>query len=530
MAINVKQDSNSTGLRYCQETTIGVLPAAASQFWYPTEPNSYSNFGGQIKTLARNPINATRQNQRGVVVDLDAGGGFNSDVTMTNLMRLMQGFMFASIVEPYDSQKLNSAAVVDITATVTTNVYASAAFGHAGTVLVNSLLFASGFATGVNNGLKIVTAITADTSITCSAGGLATDTAAASNRLQLVGYQFASATLTMTQTGGARPVLSRASGVVDFTTLGILPGQWIYIGGDAANTSFVTAANNGYARVYAVTTTTITLDKTSALAVTDAGTGKTIQIFFGKSIKNATTAGAIVRRSFSLERDIGQLDTANANHQAEYINGAVPNQVTFTVKQADKLVADVDFVGTSYVTRDQTANLLSALAVLAGTAANAPGVITDGGAFNTSSDISRLRLSPYSATVSYPSALFAYVTDFTVVVNNNITPNKAVATLGAFEMSAGQFDVSGKITAYFTDPASVAAVQNNTDVSLDCVFAKANQGFMIDIPFLGLGDGRLSVQQNQPITLPLDLNAAKSTDFGYTLLLGYFPYLPTVAM
>ena len=57
---------------------------------------------------------------------------------------------------------------------------------------------------------------------------------------------------------------------------------------------------------------------------------------------------------------------------------------------------------------------------------------------------------------------------------------------------------------------------------------KKNSALLWDVPLLSLGDGRLSVEQDQPITIPLETNAAESK-FGNTLLFQYFMYLPDVA-
>ena len=57
---------------------------------------------------------------------------------------------------------------------------------------------------------------------------------------------------------------------------------------------------------------------------------------------------------------------------------------------------------------------------------------------------------------------------------------------------------------------------------------KKNNGLIWDIPLLSLGDGRLSVEQDKSITLPLETNAAESK-FGHTLLFQVFGYLPDAA-
>ena len=83
-----KIDSNITGLAFGEEASLGADPT----LWYNLEPDKYSDFGGEYKTVTRSPINASRQRLKGTLVDLDAKGGFTQDLTQNNMLRLLQGF------------------------------------------------------------------------------------------------------------------------------------------------------------------------------------------------------------------------------------------------------------------------------------------------------------------------------------------------------------------------------------------------------------------------------------------------------
>lgn len=576
-----KIDSNITGLRYARERCLGELPP--NPVWNALEPNSYSDFGSTITTIARNPINPSRQRRKGVVTDLEASGGFNQDVTFDNTNDLYQGFLFAdarerpttkSIVHgslavmgvvgasseyTFQNTKVATAAitaagtgyrvgdvlaVVGGTAARAARVYVAAANPATGAVTAvaldeagvysalpanpaatsggsgtgatlnltagtvqtfqaDDIVLATGFTTAANNGLKIVA--TAANNVLEVDEVLADEAAPPTNAsLQTVGHQFATAELSIVM-NGLLPQLTAAT--LDMTTFGLNPGDWIYVDG------FI--GNSGFARIGAVAEDYIQFDKTDWLPTAEAGTGKTVSLYFGTIIKNESDPALIKRTTYQLERTLGNdIDGV----MSEYLVGAVASEFTLNVPQADKVTADFTFMATDNEQRT------GAQGVKAGSRPALP--LSD--AYNTSSDFSRIKMASVNELDPAPKPLFAFATDLSVSINNNVSTNKAIGILGAIDTTTGTFEVGGSITAYFADVAAVQAVRNNADITLDFIIVKNNTGLLYDIPLLALGNGRLAVEQDQPITLPLDTSAAESK-FGHTLLVQFFPYLPNSA-
>lgn len=513
MATVNKIDSNITGLAYAEEAVLGSLPGEngnpGSPVWNRLNPNSYNDFGGEVITVAPNPINPSRQRRKGVTTDLNASGGINHNFTFSNLRDLMQGLMFADEREKgYEEPTAVTVGANDVYAVASTTGF-----------LVGSLIKGQGFTNAANNALNSVVAVVADTSVE-----VATLTAEASPptgaNIRVVGFEGASADLDVDNTGTLPAITST---VLDFTTLGLVPGQWIFVGGDTAGDQFANAANNGFKRIRTIAANRLTIDKSDAAMVTETGTGLTIRLFFGDVIRNETGA-LIKRRSYNIERTLGAPDSAlSAQIQSEVLIGAVPNEFTLNIPSADLLNADLTFVATDNAQRDGATGPKQ-------TSVQEPAVAKE---YNTSSDVTRIRLSTVSSVSAAPTALFAFITEGSISINNNVTPNKAVGVLGAFDVTAGTFTVSGSLTAYFADVAATQAVRNNSDVTLDIGFARDNQGVIFDLPLIALGDGRLSVEVDQPITLPLTTDAASGQDvdenLDHTMLITYFNYLPNAA-
>lgn len=486
--------SNGTGLAVAEEVigTPGALPG--TPVWIPLEPNSYGEFGGQTKLTPRKPITSTRQLKKGVVTDLDAAGSFTTDFVAESLTRILQGFMFA------DWRK--KANLTDTAVSATQYTVASGGGGF----LVNSLLFAENHAVAGNNGLKLVTASTA-TTVSCA--GLAVETPPANALITRVGHQAAAADLTIAVNSGI-PTLG--STTLNFTTLGLIPGEWLWIGGDTAPTQFATAANNGAYRIKTIAPNAIVFDRWPSTPAADAGTGKTIQLFFGHVLKNEASSALQKLRTYHLERQL-------TSSQFEYVKGAAPNTVQITMKKADKITMELSFVG---LTTERTA------VAKTGTRETLPSQV----AFNSSSSFTRLRFLDDTTGTS----LASYVDELKLTIDNGIDPVKAVAALGGIDINYGDFMVSGNISAFFSTTEAVDAVMNNDNCGLDFLLVERSGlqnlpvGWLFDIPLMALGDARLKVEKDKPIMLPVNYDAAAHDTLNHTLLVMDFSYLPVAAL
>lgn len=506
-----KIDSNVTGLRYAEEASIGVLPG--SPVWTPLEPNSYDDFGGETTLVARNPINPSRQRKKGVITDLDATGGFPTDLTQRNLQDLLQGFVFADFRRK--GEEVVTAVDVDTTNPDEYEVASTTGF------LVGSLIQGRNFTNAANNAVNEVTALVSDVSVEVADGQLVDEASPpATAQITVVGHVGAAGDIDV---DASLTLPAITSTTLDFTTLGLIPGEWIFIGGDVAAEAFTNAANNGPKRIRSIAANRIEFDKSDLAMITEASTTETIHLYFGRVLKNEL-GSLIKRRTYQFERELGAPESTQPTQiQAEYIEGAVPNVITLNIPTAAILTASLTFLGIDSSTIDGPTALKS------GTRPS----IEEADAFNTSSDFSRIKLAQVVAGNEAPDPLFAFAQEISITVDNTLSANKAVGTLGSFDVTAGTLTIGGSITAYFSDVAAVNAVRNNVDITLDAFIVKDNAGIVVDLPMIALGGGRPDVQQDQAITLPLEMNAATAANIDatldYTIMFVFFDYLPNAA-
>lgn len=511
MAAVSKIDGNAAELRIAEELT-GYGQLSGSEVWNRYKANSFPEFGGQNTLVARRPITADRQLEKGKITDHNAQGGFQSDLTQENFAKLAEGFFFAAF------RTKDELSIADVKQSGVEEDYEPASGGDA--YAAGDLLFAQGFDDSANNGLKEVTAagassIEVTTSLVAATGQ--------SGTIRRVGFKFATDDLDVDVSGDFATYTTTTK---DLTELGLIPGEWIFVGGDTFATQMDNTVNNGFKRVRSVSANALVVDKSSTTMVNETGNGDTVQVFFApRVVKNEDDSTLIVRKTYQAERQLGAPDdTQPSEIQAEYIAGLVPNTAQFNINTADKMTVDYSFIG------KDTSFIDGPTSLKAGTR---PTLIGED-AFNTSSDFTRMKVRKVDTANENPSDAVGFLQSLQFTINNNVSALKAIGQVGAFEAVTGAFEVSGSATGYFSDVQLLQDIKDNADFTLDAHAVKENQGISIDMPLIALGDGRPSVEQDAAVTVPLEIQAARGdkvdSALNHTLLMSFWDYLPNAAM
>lgn len=504
--------TNASSFRIALEEPgqIGTLPAAP--IWYILEPNNVPRGGAETTKVARRPISLSRQNKKGAVVDLDSAWEAELDLTREHLLYFLPYVMFANYVGPR----------YYVCTGVTATGYTVAANGD---LPANTLIVTSGFTNAANNSpetFKVLTSGSTATEIR-PVGGATVESIAGTpfpqNALvEVAGYRGAAGTLQINATGDLISVAG-----VDFTTLRLNVGQFIGIGGAAGSAfAFNTAAYRGIRRIRSITASTITFDKSTAYGgnspvswsgAADAGAGKTIDLYFGRWIRNVAVGHTdFITPSLQVETTLTDLASAG-NPMYQYAKGNLINELTLNFNGQDKATMTLGLIGTD-----------TEIPVVAGSrktnAANARRAVQTA-AYNTASDFSRLRLTEADETGGTTDFI-----DMNIGFGNNISPEKTLNTLGARHMNYGNYDVAGEANVILTEVSVMEAVRNNTTMSGEVGFNNVNGAFIIDLPSATFGNGVPEFTPDESVTLPLGIDAFEDDTFGYTQSVSCFPYLP----
>lgn len=494
-----KIDSSSVGLSIAKEQSINKLPS--DPIWQDLEPSEIGDVGGETTQTARSIIRPDRQFARGAITDLSASANFSQEISQNNTTDLMQGYLFADAREIFKTSPVNGGGVT-VKADADTFTLGDVDYDTTN-VLENSLILASDFKTNANNGLKVVGSVASGV---IGVTGVVAETIG-DGKLEVVGYRATNASINVT--GYVSLSFANAD------KLGISVGQWIFVGGD---TNKPTDNECFYARVGAIATDELTLDFTTVELSAESSIA-TLDVFFGTVVHNEDSIDLIKRTTYTIEERLGFEDEERTIPQASYVTGCVPSELTISLEQGALAKAEYSFTGCRFLTKKGT--------LLAGTHKDA----WNEKGYNNSNEVyyCGLTINPTSETETNPAPMFAYVSSASISINNNLTENKSVATLGAFDISSGKFEVKVSPEVYFTSVDSIEALKNNADCGFQVIVSRDNQGIVYDVPMIGLGSSIPSISDSDPIMMSLEGTGAKSK-FGYTFSFNNFAYLPDVAM
>lgn len=516
--------TNNISLAYTIETALGV----AGTVWFLLEPEAINSFGASISTVAREPISRNRQRRKGTTVDLDSGAEFDHDLTISAFLDFIEGFCFVTGVN-FDMD------IAALSAETTGDSYETAALTAAQADKLEfavgqyaTLIFGRGFTNAANNGLKQVDADIASSATAISVAENLVDEAAppATAQVELAGLRSLAAAADFTwdwDAGAKTGTLISAADITVFAQFGMTVGQKIHIGspdgsGGVTNAFENSSANDmfGEARIKSIDAVAgqIVCDKVDAALQFDDLTAPTtaVDVLFGKFVRNvSTTSAEFLERSFQFEIEDPGLDGGNS--EFEYSKGNFCNTAAFSLPLTDKAGIAFGFIGTD-----------TDSPVVAGSRKSGASAATDPletAAFNTTADIARLRIEDVDET--------GLTTDFkslTITLDNQVSPEKVLGTLGAKFINTGNFLVNIEAQLIFTEGLVINRIRDNTTVSMDFTIKNDDGAIAVDIPSMTLGGGDREYPVNESVLINLTGEAFQDPTLDTSIGFSIFPVLP----
>lgn len=492
------------------ETSPGVLPG--SPVWYLLEPTTVEEFGSEIGTVERRPISKNRQRAKGVVVDKDSSVAFEHDITIDIVQRFFEGFAFAQAA---NWNTVFLAAAVDLT---TNDGYVVPAATAAQAAKIQSagadtLIYATGYTNAGNNGLKVLTAdlATSGTKLICASQGLVAETPPTNARVEVAGIRPSAADLSIVVTSGVAVLTSAAD--INFTTLGLQVGQRVHVGGLLAANQFSAAV--GYGWITAITAATLTLNKLVGTFATDTGSGETVDLLFGRLVRNVPVdANADDLRyqasTFQFEGAYPNLGSGGAT-EYEYAPGSYCNEIAFNAPLTEKATITFSFI--SLNVEDITGTRK--------TGASTPILPLQNDAFSTATDFAALSVRDASN-----NELATCFKSFTLTLNNNVSAEKCLGTLGPTFINVGLFEVGLEAQLLFTTKEVPNAIRANSTLTFYAILHNDDGAVAIDIPSLTFGGGNKEYPVDQSILINVTGQAFADALTNTSVCISTFPVVP----
>lgn len=480
--------TNRTAIYYSLQPGFGQT---GTPDWKLIEPNTIPAAGPSVTSIARTVISPRRSGRAGQTSDLDSAPQVTFDVTYDGFIDFLPGAIFSNIKQQPGF----------IPTAVASGGYTVASGGD---LTQRTLVYARKYRNSGNNGVKEVGSGSTTTNIAVT--GLTAETnPPLAARVDVVGVRGATGDIEIDSNGDI------ISTTLDFTTLGLFVGQSIFIGGEATVNQFSTANNKGLAVITAISANVIELERRQAAFSADDGATKQIDLYFGSWIRDVVQTDAdFLFQHYLLEVGLTGF-TTGATTQYMYPIDNIVNTFNINIPLTDRATVDLSFIGSDTPQPTSTQ--------MAGDRTEP----TRNTLFNSSSNFRRLSLATLDET-----GITSFFNNLTININNNGGAKKAVANLGAVFMTYGLQQITGTASVIFTDSAVLAAVRNNTAVSMDFGFGNEDGFFHVDFPSMRLGNGALTFNENDVVDVALDQTMDADNAFGHQVAVTMYPFLPNI--
>ena len=568
--------TNTVNMSVAKEESGNFGQVSSSAPRINLQPNSINQFGAEITTTVRNPIDSSRQREKGTTTDLESSLEFEHDLIFDVAKLFAPSFAF---VKPTNSDlqfTVNSlnASTSSTTITVDETISATAIAKLTPQTNLHILMHADDFSINANNGVYPVDAAPSgnDVVLTTSADTTEDETVPTDSiskpRLNLAGARIniTEADVIRYNSSSRRVILGKGdnSGSALATVLNYLDdndliklGQLVHFGGSGLRGLFTTGDvdNNDddveyitYGRIIAINKVnyevrSIEFDKLSftppgftdampngvdtvmfgAAGQTQSGQSQTLSyeldILFGQFVRNVTTSDPdYIEDHYTFELDFpglfGNDSTTNAPISGfQYSIGNYCNTMEFSLPLTEKATINFGFMGTD--TKDPVEENMRTTGF--DSAKNFSKVTL----YNTTADIARLRLEDVDEA--------GLTTDFkslTLTLNNNVNPEKVLGTLGARFVNAGNFEVNLETQVLFTNGEVVNAIRNNETLSLDFILHNEDGIIAVDIPAMTISGGGRDFPENETVLINITGQAHRHETLNTSIGISLFSYGP----
>lgn len=475
------------------ETAPGV---AAATGWRGHRLMNLGSFGARFASVVDDSIGGNRMVHRGEVVDLDVKPTFSAVFSKDTLDDFGEGlFMVAAKHNGGTGQAIYYPTATTVTGyTVPSN----------GAAVAGTIVFARGFRNLANNGKKIVGAASG-TEITV-VGGLVVETPLPGAQVDIVGRRAAAGDIGLDVNGD----LTSAAGI--FTALGLAVGQHIAIGGDEPGTNFANALYKATAMVDVITANKLTLkDRSWAVGAADTGAAKTIDLYFGRWIRNVSAQALdYLESTYTFELATPKLGPAGET-MFHYSQGNLVASARINAQSAAKLEIEYTFQGRTTIDPSTVR--------LPGASAAKP--MQQGAMFNTATGLRRIRVAGVDEV-----GLSTDIKDLSVTIGNSVNRETLLGVLGAGYVDVGSFMTQWQLTPIYTNAEMVAAVRDKRKVSMEMCGRNGDGGFVLYSPNCQADEADPNLPRNMSMTLPTTLTATEDEIYGYMTGITIFGYLP----